>query len=149
MRQLRQKFWVGVVCLAALTSCGGGNGTGEMPPPGGPPVITTGITPASSYPVNAPISVQMPPPTVGSIEVPISKGQTLTLTVTVSGEEPMGYTWTYVNRVNPANNRTWTDIGSRLTISDIQPEAHNGKYTVTIANRAGYAGSAPVFVVVK
>lgn len=142
MRQLRLKFWVGGACLAALAACGGGNGTGEMPPSGIPPVILPVITP-SAYPDNAPISVQMPPMGPGPLQVSISKGQALTMTVTAAGDEPMGYVWSFKGKtINGATT-------PQYTIQNIQPTLHSGPYTVLVLNRVGAAGSAAVFVTVK
>jgi hypothetical protein len=113
-----------------------------MPGPGGPPVITSEITPATSYPVDAPISVQMPPPGQGTLFVTISKGQALTFTVTAAGDRPMSYVWSFKNDdINGAK-------AAQYTIQNIQ-SIHSGPYTVLVINRAGAAGSAAVFVTVK
>ena len=143
VRQLRLKFWVGGACLAALAACGGGNGTGEMPPSGIPPVILPVAT-TSAYPENAPLSVQMPPPGKGPLLVTISKGQALTMTVTATGDEPMGYVWRFNgNRIEDAPDR------AQYTIRNMQPDTHSGVYYVSVYNRVGATGSAVVNVTVK
>lgn len=138
MQQLRQKFWFGGVCLVALTSCGGGK---QEPLPAGAPVIHSSITP-SAFPVDAPISIQMPGPGTPPINLRISQGQTLTMTVNVTGDEPMGFTWRFKGwEIKDAT-------GAQYSIPNMQPDKHNGNYTVLVQNRKGTQGSVNVNVTV-
>ncbi len=136
MRQLRLKLWVGLAMVGALGSCGGG---GQEPTPLGGPVINSGAVP-QSFAVDAPISVQMTQ--WDPINVTITQGMTLTLTVDATGAPPLSYSWRRNNTVIPGVTEP------RLVIQNIQASDW-GAYTVTVANRDNIVISQKVQVKVE
>lgn len=121
MRQLRLKFWVGLTLVGALSSCGGG---GEVPPAQGDVVIHSDSVP-QSFPVDAPVSVQMTQ--WEPINLTMTVGHALTMTVDATGSPTLVYSWRFKGRVIEGQS------GRIYTIPSVQV-ADQGDYTVTVAN---------------
>lgn len=137
MKRLQRKRWLGLALAGALVSCGG---SGQDPAPLGGPVINSGVVP-QSFPVDAPISVQMTQ--WQPINVTITQGMTLTMTVDATGAPPLVYSW--------RDNNVVIDGASspRLEIRNIQPNPnHIDHYTVTVANSSNIVISQAVIVTV-
>ncbi|MDE2594141.1 MAG: immunoglobulin domain-containing protein [Burkholderiales bacterium] len=126
MRQLRLKLWVGLALVGGLGSCGGG---GQMPASAGDVVIHSDIVP-QSFPVDAPISVQMNPSQ--PINLTMTAGNALTMTVNATGATYLVYTWRYKGWIIEGQS------ASSYTIPSVQA-ANEGGYTVTVANPTSVA----------
>lgn len=126
MEPQNKKSWVVIACAVFLVAgCGGGEGVGDLEGPDRNIVIQSPITPQETFPLNAPILVQVS--ASQTIKVKISEGQTLTLMAQVTGAAPLVYNWKFENAVLPGEG------GSTLVIKNFR-SIHEGPYTLSVGN---------------
>ena len=112
-----------------------------MPLPDGDVVILEEATP-QSYPVDAPVFVQMAPRK--PIDLKMTAGNSLTMKVTVKGSPYLVYTWRYKGWIIEGQS------SDTYTIPSVQPvpagqvgqAGQAGSYTVTITNSTSVAISS-------
>ncbi|MGE5452230.1 MAG: hypothetical protein ACM3VZ_10380 [Acidobacteriota bacterium] len=127
MTQLRLKFWVALALVASVGACGGG---GDEPAPLGGPVIHSDSVP-QSFPVDAPVSVQMTQ--WQRIDLTMTEGNSLTMTVNATGAPPLVYSWRLNNRVIDGQDGHMFVI-PRVRAGLVKDGGSEGDYTVTVAN---------------
>lgn len=124
---IRNLIWMGLLITASACSKGGpdisaedmpGNATNNSTQDGVAPVITGQTTSQT-----------------------VTEGNSVTISVTAEGDDPMTYTWTF-------NGLQIATSSSSYLISSV-PLSAAGTYTVTVSNAAGTATSSPIVLTVN